>query len=148
MFFFKTKENPVLDALPIQYIENVVNLIQLNTLPINRAAKHVECEKLWERMSCERWQNCEIEMHGSSWKRLYLERHIQELIESYFPSNDGTNWKRLLESIEFASAFVHTLHIRQIPARVDFSAILPLFPNITTFNITYMYFISFVLTKL
>ena len=133
-------EYPILDCIPSQYIENIVNLIDLSKLLINRASKHVSCSKLWERMSCERWENCRVELHGSSWKRLYLEKHINELLESYYPSPSNIsniNLNRLLESIKCASPFIHSIKLNQLPSHLDLSQILPLFNNLSSLDITY-----------
>jgi len=132
-------EYPILDCIPAQYVENVVNLIDLSKLLINRASKHVECSKLWERMSCERWENCRVELHGSSWKRLYLEKHIKELVESYYPSipDSNINLNRLLKSIKCSSPFIHSIKLDQLPSHLDLSQILPLFNNLSSLDITY-----------
>jgi len=99
----------------------------------------VECSKLWERMSCERWENCRVELHGSSWKRLYLEKHIKELLESYYPSmpDSNINLNRLLKSIKCSSPFIHSIKLDQLPSHVDLSTILPLFNNLSSLDITY-----------
>ena len=129
---------PILDSIPSQYICNVVNQIDLSKLLINQASKHVECSKLWERMACERWENCRVELHGSSWKRLYLEKHIEELLESYYPSTDSDiNLNRLLESIQCSSPFIHSIKLNQLPSHLDLSQILPLFINLSSLDITY-----------
>jgi len=132
-------EYPILDCVPAQYVENIVNLIDLSKLLINRASKHVECSKLWERMSCERWENCRVELHGSSWKRLYLEKHIKELLESYYPSmsESNINLNRLLKSIKCSSPFIHSIKLDQLPSHLDLSQILPLFNNLSSLDITY-----------
>lgn len=133
-------EYPILDSIPPQYVENIVNLIDLSKLLINRASKHVECSKLWERMSCQRWENCRVELHGSSWKRLYLEKHIKELFESYYPSKNvksNINLNRLLKSIKCSSSFIHCIKLEQLPSHLDLSQILPLFTNLSSLDITY-----------
>ena len=130
---------PILDSIPDQYICNVVNLIDLSKLLINKASQHVECSKLWERMACERWENCRVDLHGNSWKRLYLEQHIEELLESYYPSSPDSdiNLNRLLECIKCSAAFIHSLKCEQLPSHLDLSQILPFFHNLSALDITY-----------
>eukprot|EP01084_Bolivina_argentea_P046539 85713_1 len=130
---------PILDTIPLQYIMNIVHSIDLSKLEINRAAKHVECSKLWERMAHERWRNCTVELHGSSWKRLYLEKHITELLESYYPSmpDSNINLNRLLDSIKCAAPFIHSIKLNQLPSHLDLSQILPLFHNLSSVDVTY-----------
>eukprot|EP01084_Bolivina_argentea_P280475 479667_1 len=136
---FNFNSYPILDSIPSQYVGNIVNNIDLSKLVINRAAKHVECSKLWQQMASERWENCRVELHGSSWKRLYLENHITELLESYYPStpDSNINWNRLLESIKCSSPFIHSIKLNQLPSHLDLSQILPLFNNLSSLDVTY-----------
>ena len=131
-------EYPILDSMPPQYVDNVINSIDLSELPINRACKHVTCDKLWQRMAKERWQYCDVTSHGGQWKRLYLEKHLWELLEAYFPSTDDTNWTKLLQVIHSISPFIHSIILRQLPSRIDLSQILPLFANLSILDVTYL----------
>ena len=80
-----------------------------------------------------------MELHGSSWKRLYLEKHIKELLESYYPSipDSNINLNRLLKSIKCSSPFIHSIKLDQLPSHLDLSQILPLFNNLSSLDITY-----------
>ncbi|ETO12061.1 flagellar associated protein [Reticulomyxa filosa] len=82
----------LMDELPPEYIDSVVSEIDLQTLQVNECAPSIKCETLWKRMARERWKNCQLENHGYSWKRLYLEKHVQqtETINLLIVSTKGT----------------------------------------------------------
>ena len=131
-------EYPIIDEIPNEYIENLVSLIDLDKLNTNNMFKNVKNEKLFERMSCERWQNCKIELHGMSWKRLYIERHICNLLENYYPSNNKLiNYTQLIECIKSCNNLVYKIELNQLPSHIDLNQILPLFNNLNEFNVVY-----------
>jgi len=148
-------EYPILDSVPNEYIENIVNEIDLSSLEINRVSTTISCDKLWQRMCTERWPNCHAhrkhvcswpspsESNGlapSPWKRVYLEKHINELLESYHASPSelsNVNLSRLLQSIKCAAPFIRCIKLNQLPSHLDLSQILPLFPNLSCLDITY-----------
>ena len=45
----------------------------------------IEEEGYWERCCRDRWSLCVVDDYGDSWKRMYFERHIQEMIENFIP---------------------------------------------------------------
>ncbi len=59
----------------------------------------------------------QVAAHGNSWKQLYFERHLQDVLESWDPvSGDLMQLRRLMA---FSRRFVQSLHIRQLPSHLD-----------------------------
>lgn len=53
----------------------------------HRVTSHlIEDESYWEKCSVHRWPLCTPADHGGNWKRMYFERHVQELIENFTPT--------------------------------------------------------------
>ena len=45
-------------------------------------ANLVSDEGYWKRCCKARWEVCDINQHGSSWKRMYFERNLEGIIRS------------------------------------------------------------------
>jgi len=134
--------HPILDEILAQYQESVVASVDLEKIKINTVAKQVICEILWERMALDRWSHgCRVELCGSSWKRLYLERHVQELLEGYFPTSadleENFNWKKLVDGVVSAAPYIHTIKLTQLLSHLDLAKVFSHFPNLSTLDITY-----------
>jgi len=128
---------PALDRIPAEYVDNVVALLDPQQIQFKVAAKYITAEKFWRRLCEERWKVCDLKEHGLSWKRLYCERHVQELLENYQPSEDGENYVRLVEELEAAFPFVHTIRVHQLLSHLELSHLLHKVPNLTTLELKY-----------
>ena len=60
---------PALDQVPIQYLDSILALLDPTQIAIAKAAKYIESDLFWKRLSQQRWKICEINKHGASWKR-------------------------------------------------------------------------------
>lgn len=76
-------------------------------------------EGYWRRKSesITSWTPCIVKEHGNSWKQLYFEKHLQEVLQAAKPEEeaeimDGPNG--LLEQAILASPFVSGLDIKQL----------------------------------
>jgi hypothetical protein len=128
---------PCLDRIPHEYVENVVALLDPAQIEFAVAAKYITTEKFWKRLAQERWPICQLDKHGLSWKRLYIERHLQALIEAYYPSNSGHNFEKLMKEINAGKSYVHSINVQQLLSHVDLSDVLIEFPNLTTLTLKY-----------
>jgi len=128
---------PALDRIPPEYLDNVVALLDPSQIEFSVAAKYINVEKFWKRLCQERWPICQIANHGLSWKRLYIERHLQALFEAYYPSNQGQNYDRLLKEVNAGKPYVHTVTILQLLSHLDLADMLVDFPNLSTLTLTY-----------
>jgi hypothetical protein len=128
---------PALDRIPPEYLDNVVALLDPSQIDFSVAAKYINAEKFWKRLSQERWPICQPGLHGMSWKRMYIERHLQALFEAYYPSNQGQNYERLMIEVTSGKHFVHTITIFQLLSHLDLSDILVDFPHLSSLTLVY-----------
>lgn len=128
---------PALDRIPPEYLDNVVALLDPSQIDFVVAAKYITTEKFWKRLCRERWPICQVDKHGLSYKRLYIERHIQSLFEAYYPSLEHQNYIRLSKEVDAGKAFVHTVNIQQLLSHLDLCKILTSFPNLSTLYLKY-----------
>lgn len=75
--------------------------------------------------------------HGLSWKRLYIERHLQSLLEAYYPSKSGANYDRMRKEMSAGKAFVHSLNIQQLLSHLDLSEVLLKFNHLNALSLRY-----------
>ncbi|CAN2387519.1 sperm motility, partial [Pristimantis euphronides] len=112
------QHNPILVQLPPEDQSKI--LAQLSTsLPLSLTAPLVSDEGYWRRCCTERWPTCDISHHGSSWKRLLFERHLEDLIEDFIPGLTDT--APICNAAEFGKNYIKRLQIRQLfpPVRVE-----------------------------
>jgi len=128
---------PALDEIPPEYLDNVIAMLDPSKIDFAVACQHIRTEKFWKRLAVERWPIVDPKQHGNSWKRLFVERHLSELIESYYPSKDNTNFTQLLEQVEAGKHFVHTLQIKQLLSNLDLAKALGGLPHLTRLELRY-----------
>ena len=74
-------EHKRFSAIPARFQTKVIEILPTD-LPLEVTAPQIVDEYYWERCASERWKNCQVVEHGGSWKRLYLERNLEDEIES------------------------------------------------------------------
>ena len=72
-------------------------------------------EIYWKRCCQEQLTSSyDVALHGGSWKRMYLERHLQRFIEKYVPlQTDMFDIKEILPTLE---PFVKRLQVDELLA--------------------------------
>jgi len=128
---------PALDRITPEYLDHVVALLDPSQIEFTIAAKYIATEKFWRRLAQERWPICEPANHGLSWKRLYIERHLQSLFEAFYPSKGRQNFNRLMKEVNAGKSYVHSITIKQLLSHLDLSDILVSFPNLSSLNLRY-----------
>ena len=73
-------ENENFAAIPAKFQTHVVEILPTD-LPLDVTASQIADDYYWERCATERWKNCQVTEHGGKWKRLYLERNLEDEIE-------------------------------------------------------------------
>ena len=89
-------------------------LVLLSTSePLNLTAERIPDELYWRRCCQEQLPAAyDVALHGNSWKRMFLERHLQRMIEEYIPlQTDMFDIKEILPTVE---PFVRRLEIKQL----------------------------------
>ena len=87
--------------------------------PITITARNVDFEFYWEK-KCKTLKNCKKEDHGGSYKQAFIERRIQDLLESH---KDEASIPELVKELEAARYEVFSLKISQLLSHLDMSII-------------------------
>ena len=82
------------------------------SLPLKVTANLVEDEGYWQRCCRAKWNICDVSKHGGSWKRMFFERYLQNIIEQYVP--EKTEPTELDEVLPLSSQYIKNLEIRQL----------------------------------
>ena len=91
-------------------------LVQLSTRePLLLTVERIPDEIYWKRCCQEQLTSSyDVALHGGSWKRMYLERHLQRFIEKYVPlQTDMFDIKEILPTLE---PFVKRLQVDELLA--------------------------------
>ncbi|XP_073484828.1 dynein regulatory complex subunit 5 [Aquarana catesbeiana] len=109
---------PILDKLLPKHRVKVLDALS-TSLPLQVTANLISYEEYWRRCCVERWPVCDVSRYGSSWKRLFFERHLENLIERFIP--DVTEIRTICEAVELSKDYVKRLDIQQLlpPVRVE-----------------------------
>ncbi|KAM8947248.1 dynein regulatory complex subunit 5 [Pelodytes ibericus] len=112
------ERNPIMDKLLPKHKAKVLDRLS-TLLPLQVTANLIQHEDFWRRCCAERWASCDISHYGGSWKRLFFERHLQNLIEHFIP--DLTNPGAIMEATDLGKDFIRKLEIRQLlpPVRLE-----------------------------
>lgn len=147
-------ENPLcIDELPQEYQQSVVDLWDPRTFDLLKYFG-ISNDAFWRRISQHRWPtDCLIEQHGHSWKRLFCERHLQEMIEQQGVSSQVSAYnssvvqygclhltfffQRLVRHADACRPFVYCLRIRQLPSHLNLHELLVGFPNLMELRVRY-----------
>lgn len=79
---------PAFDRIPNEYVDNVVALLDPSKIRFTVMCTYITSEKFWKRLCTEKWAITELAAYGQSWKRMYVERYVQHLLEEYVPSKE------------------------------------------------------------
>ncbi|XP_054910322.1 dynein regulatory complex subunit 5 [Poeciliopsis prolifica] len=82
------------------------------SLPLHVTADLVPDGVFWKRCCQQRWNICDISLYGFSWKRMFFERHLENLIELFVP--EETDFKVILDVLPLCKNYVKRLHITQL----------------------------------
>ncbi|XP_075705033.1 dynein regulatory complex subunit 5 [Rhinoderma darwinii] len=112
------EHNPILEKLLPKHRSRVLERLS-TALPLPVTANLISHEDYWRRCGTERWPSCDISHYGHSWKRLYFERHLENLIERFIP--DLTDPEPICNAAELSKNYVRRLEIRQLlpPVKVE-----------------------------
>ncbi|KAF4798751.1 T-complex-associated testis-expressed protein 1 [Turdus rufiventris] len=112
------QNNPILNCLLPEDQKKVVDRLSTR-LPLTVTANTVSHEDYWKRCCKERWQVCDVSNYGDSWKRMFFERHLENILKFFIPNT--TDPKEVLELIPLCQGYVRKLEIDQFlpPLRVD-----------------------------
>lgn len=72
------EDNPILDDLLPKHKSKVLDALSTE-IAMKVTANLVSDEGYWKRCCKTRWEVCDINGHGNSWKRMYFERNLEGL---------------------------------------------------------------------
>ncbi|XP_044129043.1 dynein regulatory complex subunit 5 [Bufo gargarizans] len=112
------QDHPILEKLLPQHRAKVLDSLS-TALPLPVTANLISHEDYWRRCCTERWPTCDISHYGLSWKRLFFERHLQNLVELFIP--DLTDTGPICDAAELSKNYIRRLEIQQLlpPVRVE-----------------------------
>ncbi|XP_018408760.1 PREDICTED: T-complex-associated testis-expressed protein 1-like [Nanorana parkeri] len=112
------EHKPILEKLLPKHKAKVLDTLS-SSLPLEVTANLISYEDYWRRCCAERWPVCDISRYGSSWKRLFFERHLENLIEGFIP--DVMETQTICEAAELSKDYVKRLDIQQLlpPVKVE-----------------------------
>ncbi|NXH12482.1 DRC5 protein, partial [Bucco capensis] len=112
------EKNPILDRLLPEHQRKVLDRLSTG-LPLTVTANLISDEDYWKRCCTERWQVCDISNYGDSWKRMFFERHLGNILKCFIP--DTTEPKQVLDLIPLCKDYVRKLEIDQFlpPVHID-----------------------------
>ncbi|NWI65459.1 DRC5 protein, partial [Todus mexicanus] len=110
--------NPILDRLLPEHQKKVLDRLSTD-LPLTVTANIISDEDYWKRCCTERWQVCDISNYGDSWKRMFFERHLENILKCFIPNTTDPN--QILELIPLCKDYVRKLEVDQFlpPLQVD-----------------------------
>lgn len=101
----------ILKKLEPKYQKRVLAKISTN-LPLKVTALLVDDEGYWERCCRARWNICDVLVYGNSWKRMFMEKNLQQIIELFVPNT--TDPQELDDTVELSAGFIKKLDIQQL----------------------------------
>ncbi|XP_056410587.1 dynein regulatory complex subunit 5 [Hyla sarda] len=112
------EHNPILEKLLPKHRSKVLDGLS-TSLPLSVTANLITHEDYWRRCCTERWPTCDVSCYGFSWKRLFFERHLENLIENFIP--DLTDTRTICNLAELSKRYIHSLKIQQLlpPVKVE-----------------------------
>ncbi|MBN3305928.1 DRC5 protein, partial [Amia calva] len=104
-------ENPILDKLLPSHKAQVLEKLS-TSLPLKVTANLISDEGYWRRCCTQRWGISDVSQYGDSWKRMFFERHLKNIIELFIP--DVTDPQTVLEMVPLCRNYVKKLDISQL----------------------------------
>nr|XP_020459599.1 T-complex-associated testis-expressed protein 1 isoform X2 [Monopterus albus] len=105
------EEKPIFEELtPIQ--KDLIHKRLSPSLPLHVTANLISDGVYWKRSCKQRWDLCDVSHYGHSWKRMFFERHMENIIELFIPN--VTEPKTVLEMVPYCKDYVKRLDISQL----------------------------------
>ncbi|KAL2082731.1 hypothetical protein ACEWY4_022549 [Coilia grayii] len=82
------------------------------SLPLHVTANLISDEGYWKKCCVQRWGLGDVTEYGNSWKRMFFERHLENIIELFIP--DVTDTKVVLDMVPLCKNYVKRLTISQL----------------------------------
>lgn len=74
-------------------------------------ANLIEDENYWRRCCVQRWPVCHVEDYGGRWKRMFFERHLENLLKHFIPGT--TDPAVILDLLSLCRNYVRRIRVDQ-----------------------------------
>ncbi|KAJ7988019.1 hypothetical protein DPEC_G00319290 [Dallia pectoralis] len=105
------EERPILHELLPSHRDYVLERLS-TSLPLQVTSNLISEDGYWKRCCQQRWELCDISAYGHSWKRMFFERHLENIIELFIP--DVTDTRTVLDMVPLCRDYVTRLNISQL----------------------------------
>ncbi|EGW01340.1 dynein regulatory complex subunit 5 [Cricetulus griseus] len=104
------QNNPILKQLLPQHQQKVLSHLPPD-LPLTVTANLIDDENYWHRCCIKRWPVCHVAKHGGSWKRMFFERHLENLLKLFIPGTTDPNV--ILDLLPLCRNYVRRIQVDQ-----------------------------------
>ncbi|XP_003789280.1 T-complex-associated testis-expressed protein 1 [Otolemur garnettii] len=104
------QNNPILKQLLPEHQQKVLSRLSPD-LPLTVTANLIDDEGYWRRCCTQRWPVCYVAQHGGSWKHMFFERHLENLLKHFIPGT--TDPAVILDMVPLCRNYVRRLHVDQ-----------------------------------
>ncbi|XP_005318920.2 dynein regulatory complex subunit 5 [Ictidomys tridecemlineatus] len=104
------EKNPILKQLLPEHQQKVLNHLSPD-LPLAVTANLIEDENYWRRCCTKRWPVCHVSKHGGSWKHMFFERHLENLLKHFIPGT--TDPSVILDLLPLCRNYVRRIRVDQ-----------------------------------
>lgn len=157
------RDHPILEKLPERFKQSAIDKLSVD-LPLSLTVNMLADDGYWKRCFVQKFGLDAAPSLKRPWKRMFVEKTVQQALEEYVPSQSSL--EGLLALLSLCGALVEELELRQLlpppdhaappsedPAdeaedfpdeqhshldHVNFELILPKLPNLKSFNVVYV----------
>ncbi|KMQ96319.1 T-complex-associated testis-expressed protein 1 [Lasius niger] len=108
------RDNPVLEDLPTCVDRDLLLETLPTDLPFGLTITRIEDGFYWERAAKDRWEYNDPGEYGSSWRRLYCERHLAEYLETLHASYFESQREECEKLMTLVKDYVHIIKLRSL----------------------------------
>uniref|UniRef100_A0A8C7WQY9 T-complex-associated-testis-expressed 1 n=1 Tax=Oryzias sinensis TaxID=183150 RepID=A0A8C7WQY9_9TELE len=105
------ERNPIFEMLTAAQKEFLQERLSLS-LPVQVTASVLPEGPYWRRCCQQKLAFCDVSVHGHSWKRMFLEKHLENIIELFIPN--VTDPQTVLDVVSVCEKYVKRLDISQL----------------------------------
>ena len=109
--YLNITEKQTIDELLPAHKEYVLGRLP-PSLPLHITANLISSPGYWRRCCMQRWNPCDVSQYGHSWKRMFFEKHLENLLELFIP--DVTPLHTILELVPLCRDYVLRLDVSQL----------------------------------
>ena len=110
------RTHPRHDELPLKFRKKVLQSIPTN-LPLSITSSLVNHQDYWERCCRAKWRVCDVTKFGNSWKRMFFERDLKNLVENFVPNR--SDMTKINEILRLGQDYIIKLDIQQLLPPVE-----------------------------